>query len=45
MITEYEREISMLRVRVTKFDEERARDRLEVDRLRSEITRLRTVRQ
>lgn len=44
MVTEYESEIAMLRARVVKFDEERARDQAEMERLKSEIERLRTVR-
>lgn len=44
MVVEYETEITMLRARVVKFDEERARDQGEMERLKGEIDRLRTVR-
>lgn len=40
-INDLENELAILRRRVSKFDEERAKDKKEMDRLRNEIQRLR----
>lgn len=42
-INDLENELAILRRRVSKFDEERAKDKKEMDRLRNEIQRLRKV--
>ena len=43
-LADYEGEIALLRRRVNSMEEERSRDKKEIQRLREEVARLRTVR-